>query len=61
MYRIFLYMAKSTILVETGTRKLLKQIGTKGQTYDQVIKELIKTIRSHTRSEDIQSSQTTTV
>lgn len=54
-------MAKSTILVETGTRKLLKQIGTKGQTYDQVIKELIKTIRSHTRSEDIQSSQTTTV
>jgi hypothetical protein len=39
-------MEKSTILVERRTRKLLRQIGTKGQTYDEVIKELIRTKRN---------------
>jgi hypothetical protein len=35
-------MPKTTILVETETRESLKRIGSKGQTYDQVINELIK-------------------
>jgi hypothetical protein len=35
-------MPKTTILVETETRELLKRIGSKGQTYDQVISGLIK-------------------
>jgi hypothetical protein len=35
-------MPKTTILVETETRESLKRIGNKGQTYDQVINELIK-------------------
>jgi hypothetical protein len=35
-------MSKTTILVETKTRELLKQIGRKNQTYDQLIVELIK-------------------
>jgi hypothetical protein len=34
-------MSKTTILVETATRKLLKQVGRKDQTYDTLIKELI--------------------
>lgn len=36
-------MTKTTILVETETRELLKRIGSKGQSYDHVINELIKT------------------
>ena len=52
-------MTKSTIVVETGTRKLLKEIGTKGQTYDQVINELIRTRRRNARLAEIQSIQTT--
>jgi hypothetical protein len=35
-------MPKTTILIETDTRELLKLIGSKGQTYDQVINGLIK-------------------
>jgi hypothetical protein len=35
-------MSKTTILVERKTRRLLKQIGIKGQTYDEIIGKLIK-------------------
>jgi hypothetical protein len=35
-------MVKRTILVETRTRELLKELGKKDQTYDQVINELIQ-------------------
>lgn len=35
------YMSKTTILVETATRRLLKQLGRKEQTYDALINELI--------------------
>jgi hypothetical protein len=38
-------MVKRTILVETRTRELLKELGKKAQTYDQVINELIQTKR----------------
>ena len=33
----------STILIRNKTRELLKQIGRKNQTYDQLINELIET------------------
>lgn len=33
----------STILIRNKTRQLLKQIGRKNQTYDQLINELIET------------------
>ena len=36
-------MPKTTILVERKTRKSLKQIGIKGQTYDEIINKLIET------------------
>jgi hypothetical protein len=35
-------MVKRTILVETRTRELLKELGKKDQIYDQVINELIQ-------------------
>lgn len=35
-------MAKSTILIESVTRERLKQIGRKGQSYDELINQLIK-------------------
>jgi hypothetical protein len=35
-------MAKVTILLETKTRDELKALGRKGQTYDQLILELIQ-------------------
>jgi hypothetical protein len=35
-------MVKRTILVETRTRELLKELGKKDQTYDQIISELIQ-------------------
>jgi hypothetical protein len=35
-------MIKGTILVESRTRELLKELGKKDQTYDQVINELIQ-------------------
>ncbi|HEY7569801.1 MAG TPA: hypothetical protein VH796_00405 [Nitrososphaeraceae archaeon] len=40
-------MAKVTILLETKTRDELKALGRKGQTYDQLIVELIKEHRHH--------------
>jgi hypothetical protein len=36
------YMVKRTILVETRTRELLKELEKKAKTYDQVINELIQ-------------------
>jgi hypothetical protein len=36
-------MSKSTILIETITRERLKEIGRKGQTYDDLINQLIDT------------------
>ena len=36
-------MVKTTILVEKQTREILRKIGTKGQTYDQVIIQLLQT------------------
>lgn len=35
-------MVKGTILVESRTRDLLKELGKKAQTYDEVINELIR-------------------
>jgi hypothetical protein len=32
---------KTTVIVSSKTRDLLKRIGTKGQTYDQIIAELL--------------------
>jgi hypothetical protein len=36
----------STIAIGRDTRDMLKELGHKGQTYDQLIKELIKSKRS---------------
>ena len=40
--RLFKTMRKHCILLETETRDKLKKIGTKSQTYDSIINELIK-------------------
>jgi hypothetical protein len=52
---------KSTILIESKTRENLKQLGTKGQTYDQLINELITKTKSKDspdrRVESLQSSE----
>jgi hypothetical protein len=40
--RIFGDNRITTIVIQNETRKLLKQIGKKGQTYDQIIEELIR-------------------
>jgi hypothetical protein len=40
-------MAKVTILLETKTRGELKNLGRKGQTYDQLILELITEHHHH--------------
>jgi hypothetical protein len=45
-------MSKSTILVETKTRERLKYQGRKGQTYDDLINQLIDTLGS-----DIKNNQ----
>jgi hypothetical protein len=34
---------KTNILIENATKELLKQIGRKSQTYDEIINELINT------------------
>lgn len=34
-------MSKTTILIESDTRQLLRKIGRKEQTYDDLIKELV--------------------
>ena len=39
-------MRKTTIIVEDKTRDMLKQIGSKGQSYDDLIKKLIEGKRS---------------
>jgi hypothetical protein len=41
-------MVKTTIMIEDTTRDLLKHVGRKEQSYDQLINELIKnTVRSN--------------
>lgn len=35
-------MGTTTIAVSTGTRQQLQLLGTKGQTYDQIISELVE-------------------
>lgn len=35
-------MSKTTIIIENTTRELLKQLGRKNQTYDQLINELVE-------------------
>lgn len=48
----------STILIKNKTRDLLKQIGRKGQTYDELINELIgKRDSLDRRVESLQSSE----
>ena len=42
MKELFKTMRKHCILLETETRDKLKKIGTKSQTYDSIINELIK-------------------
>jgi hypothetical protein len=39
-------MVKTTILVEKKTRKKLRDIGLKGETYDEIIAKLLKSIDS---------------
>ena len=36
------YMGKTTILIEKSTREVLKQLGSKGQSYDNLINWLIR-------------------
>jgi hypothetical protein len=54
-------MKKSTILVESKTRENLKQLGMKGQTYDQLINDLIMKTKGKDspdrRIESLQSSE----
>ena len=39
-------MSKTTILIESDTRRKLKEIGRKNQTYDSLINELIESKRN---------------
>jgi hypothetical protein len=54
-------MKKSTILIESKTRENLKQLGMKGQTYDQLINDLIIKTKGmdspDRRIESLQSSE----
>ena len=54
-------MKKSTILIESKTRENLKQLGMKGQTYDQLINDLIMKTKGKDspdrRIESLQSSE----
>jgi hypothetical protein len=43
-------MGKTTILVESATAELLRHIGNKGQTYDYIINELIRTKRKDSKN-----------
>jgi hypothetical protein len=45
-------MSKTTILVESTTRELLKHIGRKDQTYDELINTLIKSRKNSQDSLD---------
>lgn len=40
-------MAVTTIQIRTETRDLLKRIGDKGKTYDEIIEDLIETYEAH--------------
>lgn len=35
-------MAKTTIQIEKDTRELLRSVGRKGETYDEIIRELVE-------------------
>lgn len=64
---VYLYVNKrsmkkhSTILIRGTTREHLKQFGSKGQTYDEIIIELIKRVNERdsldSRLTDLQSSE----
>ena len=45
-------MTKGTILVESKTRRMLKELGKKEMTYDQVINELIQSKEKERRMPD---------
>lgn len=51
----------STIAIRRGTRDMLKEIGRKGETYDELIRQLINVKRNQgsadSRFESLQSSQ----
>ena len=40
-------MMKTTIIIENNTRNALKKIGKKGDTYDGIIRNLIKSMNLH--------------
>ncbi len=40
-------MVKTTIIVDHTTRNLLKEIGRKGQTYNQIIWDLVNKEKKH--------------
>jgi hypothetical protein len=42
-------MAVTTIQVQTETRDLLKKLGDKGKTYDEIIHDLVETYESYTQ------------
>ncbi|MGB7638979.1 MAG: hypothetical protein WBL88_15565 [Nitrososphaeraceae archaeon] len=53
-------MSKSTILIESVTRERLKEIGRKGQSYDQLINQLLEKKRVNSldrRFETLRSSK----
>ena len=53
-------MGRSTVLVESSTRERLKKIGKKGQSYDELINELIDSRNKDSpdsRFETLQSSE----
>jgi hypothetical protein len=52
-------MRKSTILIESITRERLKQIGRKGQSYDQLINYLIGKKKLNSVDRRIESHQST--
>jgi hypothetical protein len=45
-------MSKSTILVESNTRERLKEVGRKGQTYDQLINQLLSASKMKENEQD---------
>ena len=52
-------MSKSTILIESITRERLKQMGRKGQSYDQLITQLIEKKKMNSVDRRIESRQST--
>jgi predicted CopG family antitoxin len=53
-------MTQGTILIKNITRERLKQIGSKGQSYDQLINDLIELKRKSSQDQlkNLKSSQT---